>query len=135
MDRSLGRIPLGVDISEGMLRYAADRLPVAPARSRSRAVTPPFADGSLPAVVAVTVHRHAHLPGRTARGRPRPGARPGYRDAGWTTASWTDQGLRDKVGATHLPLPGLLHAVLDAGLTFERFAEASPMVLAWRAGN
>ncbi len=64
--------------------------------------------------------------------------RPGYREAGWTTASWTDQGLRDKVGAAHLPLPELLHAVLDAGLTFERFAEGgepSPMVLAWRARN
>ncbi|MEA5361180.1 methyltransferase domain-containing protein [Amycolatopsis sp., V23-08] len=108
--RSLGRTPLGVDVSEGMLRYASGRLPVA----RGDAVALPFASGALPAVVI----------------------RPGYREAGWTTASWTDQGLRDKVGAAHLPLPELLHAVLDAGLTFERFAEGgepSPMVLAWRA--
>jgi hypothetical protein len=62
--------------------------------------------------------------------------RPGYLDAHRTTASWTDQGLRDKVGASHWPLPALLHAVLDAGLTLERFAEGggpTPTVLAFRA--
>ena len=31
--------------------------------------------------------------------------RPGYLDGAWTKTSWTDQGVRDKVGATHLPLP------------------------------
>jgi hypothetical protein len=62
--------------------------------------------------------------------------RPGYTDGHWTKASWTDQGVRDKVGATHLPLPSLLHAFLDADLTLERFAEGAkpvPVVLAVRA--
>jgi SAM-dependent methyltransferase len=159
--RSLDRTPLGVDVSEGMLRYAADRLPVA----RGDAGALPFASGSLPAVVAVMVHTDMPAYPAVLREVARvlaPGGvfvhvgvhpcfcggfadrsderavviRPGYREAGWTTASWTDQGLRDKVGAAHLPLPELLHAVLDAGLTFERFAEGgepSPMVLAWRA--
>jgi SAM-dependent methyltransferase len=36
--------------------------------------------------------------------------RPGYLDGHWTKASWTDHGVRDKVGATHRPLPELLHA-------------------------
>jgi hypothetical protein len=49
--------------------------------------------------------------------------RPGYLDGGWTTDSWTDQGIRDKVGAVHRPLPEFLHAFLDAGFAFERFAE------------
>jgi hypothetical protein len=62
--------------------------------------------------------------------------RPGYLDGHWTRASWTDQGVRDKVGATHLPLPALFHAYLDAGLTLERFTEGGeliPTVLAVRA--
>jgi hypothetical protein len=40
--------------------------------------------------------------------------RPGYLDGHWTKASWTATGVRDKVGATRLPLPGLVHALLDA---------------------
>ncbi len=61
--------------------------------------------------------------------------RPGYLDGHWTKASWTDQGVRAKVGATHRPLPELMHAFLDAGLTLERFAESgepTPVVLAVR---
>jgi SAM-dependent methyltransferase len=62
--------------------------------------------------------------------------RPGYLDSSWTKESWTDQGIRDKVGAEHRPLPELLHAFLDAGLTLERFAEGgapTPVMLAVRA--
>jgi hypothetical protein len=62
--------------------------------------------------------------------------RPGYLDSYWTKASYTDQGVRDKVGATHMPLPGLLHAFLDAGLKPERFAEGGapvPTTLSVRA--
>lgn len=62
--------------------------------------------------------------------------RPGYLDGHWTKASWTDQGVRDKVGATHLPLSALFHAFLDVGLTIERFTEGgepTPTVLAVRA--
>jgi hypothetical protein len=43
---------------------------------------------------------------------------------------------RWKVGATHLPLPALLHAFLDAGLTLDRFTEGgtpTPIVLGVRA--
>jgi hypothetical protein len=43
--------------------------------------------------------------------------RPGYLDGRWTKASWTDQGVRgDKVGATHFPLPELMHVFPDASL-------------------
>jgi SAM-dependent methyltransferase len=62
--------------------------------------------------------------------------RPGYLDGHWTKASWTSEGLRDKVGATHRPLPDLMHAFLGAGLAPERFAEdgePTPAVLAVRA--
>jgi hypothetical protein len=64
--------------------------------------------------------------------------RPGYRDSHWTKASWTDKGVRDKVGAAHFPLPRLLHAFTDAGLVLDRFAEGgtpTPQVLAIRAGK
>jgi hypothetical protein len=65
--------------------------------------------------------------------------RPGYLDGHWTKASWSDQGVRDKVGATHWPLPDLLHAFIDASLMPERLAEGgeggepTPVVLALRA--
>jgi hypothetical protein len=62
--------------------------------------------------------------------------RPGYLDRHWTKASWSTQGVRDKVGATHWPLPELLHAFLEAGFTLERFTEGgrpTPTVLAVRA--
>ena len=54
--------------------------------------------------------------------------RPGYLDGHWTKASWTTQGVRDKVGASHWPLPALLHAFLDAGLRFTRFSEGGTPV-------
>jgi hypothetical protein len=44
--------------------------------------------------------------------------------------------VRDKVGATHWPLPELLHAFLAAGLSLDRFAEGgtpTPTMLAVRA--
>jgi hypothetical protein len=62
--------------------------------------------------------------------------RPGYLDSYWTKESWTDKGLRDKVGAMHRPLPELLHAFLDAGLTLERFPEGgapTPIMFAVKA--
>lgn len=62
--------------------------------------------------------------------------RPGYLAPHSTTESWTDQGIRDKVGAAHWPLAGLLNAFVDAGLRPERFAEGgepTPVVLAVRA--
>ncbi|EOD66378.1 class I SAM-dependent methyltransferase [Amycolatopsis vancoresmycina] len=159
--RDPGRTPLGVDVSAGMLRHAAARLPVA----RGDATALPIASGVLPAVVAIMVHTDMPAYPAALREAARvlaPGGvfvhvgvhpcfcggfadrsdsravviRPGYREPGWTMESWSDQGLRDKVGATHLPLPALLGAVVEAGLVFERFAEGgapTPTVLAWRA--
>ena len=159
--RELGWIPVGIDLSGAMLRHARGRLPIALADAGRL----PVWDGCVPAVIAVMVHTDmpaypAVL--REAARVLRPGGvfvhigvhpcfcggfadrsdpaevliRPGYLDGHWTKASWTDQGIRDKVGAIHLPLPSLFHAFLDAGLTLERFAEGAeptPAILAVRA--
>jgi SAM-dependent methyltransferase len=159
--RSLGWTPVGVDLSTGMLRRAGDRLRV----MQADAGRLPVAGGCVSAIVAVMVHTDmpgypAVL--REAARVLRPGGalvhvgvhpcfcggfadrsdpaavviRPGYLDGHWTKASWTDQGVRDKVGATHLALPELFHAFLHAGLTLERFTEGgepTPAVLAVRA--
>ncbi len=50
--RQLGWTPVGVDISTGMLRHAAGRLPIA----QADVVRLPIQDGSLPAAIAVMVH-------------------------------------------------------------------------------
>jgi SAM-dependent methyltransferase len=159
--RELGWTPVGVDLSSGMLRHARGRLPVVQADAGRL----PLRDNSVPAVVAMMVHtdmpEYPSVLREVARVL-RPGGvlvhvgvhpcfcggfadagdpaavviRPGYLDGHWTKESWTDQGIRDKVGATHWPLPELLHAFLDAGLSLERFAEGgapTPVVLAMRA--
>jgi SAM-dependent methyltransferase len=159
--RALGRTPVGADVSAGMLRHARGRLPAV----RADAERLPVRSGSFGTVIAVMVHTDmpaypAVL--REAARVLRPGGvfvhvgvhpcfcggfadradpeavviRRGYEDGHWTTASWTDRGVRDKVGASHWPLPDLLNAFLDAGLTLERFTEGgtpTPAVLAVRA--
>jgi SAM-dependent methyltransferase len=159
--RDLGWTPLGIDISAAMLRHARGRLPAA----RADAACLPVRDRCLPAVITVMAHtdmpaypavlaeaaRVLQPGGRLVHigvhpcfcggfaDRSDPAAvviRPGYLDGHWTKASWTTNGVRDKVGATHLPLPSLMHAFLDAGLTPERFAEGGqpiPITLAIRA--
>jgi SAM-dependent methyltransferase len=156
--RELGWSPVGVDLSAAMLRRARGQLPIAQADAGRL----PLRDGCVPAAVAVMMHtdvpeypavvrevarvlrpggRFVHVGvhpcfcgGFADRSDPRAVlVRPGYLDQRWTKASWTDQGVRDKVGATHVPLPDLLHAFLDAGLALERFAEGgapTPVVLA-----
>ncbi len=159
--RELGWTPVGVDLSAGMLRHARGRLPIA----RADAERLPIRDSSVPAATAMMVHTDMPAYPAVLREAARVlrsdgifvhvGVHPcfcggfadrgdlnavvirsGYLDSHWTKASWTDQGLRDKVGATHRPLPDLMHAFLDVGLTLERFAEGgepTPAVLAIRA--
>jgi SAM-dependent methyltransferase len=159
--RELGWSPIGVDRSAGMLRHASPRLPVV----RATAECLPFADRSLRCIAAVMVHTdmpaypvilreaarvlepsgvlvhvgvHPCFCGGFAD-RSDPDAviiRPGYLDHHWTTDSWTDQGLRDKVGASHFSLPELLDAFIDAGFHLDGLAEGGapvPAVLAVRA--
>jgi len=144
-----------------MLRYASGRLPAV----RADAVQLPVRDGCLPAAITVMAHTdipaypavlaeaaRVLAPGGTFvhigvhpcfcggfADRSDPAAvviRPGYLDGHWTKASWTTRGVRDKVGAAHLPLPSLIHAFLDAGLAPEQLAEGgqpTPVMLAIRA--
>lgn len=159
--RTLGWTPVGIDLSAAMLRHATGRLPIA----RADAAHLPIRTGSVPAAITMMAHTDMPSYPAVLREVARvlaPGGvfvhvgvhpcycggfadrtdadavviRPGYLDGHWTKASWTDRGVRDKVGATHRPLPELLHAFLDAGLTLDRFAEGgapTPVVLAIRA--
>jgi ubiquinone/menaquinone biosynthesis C-methylase UbiE len=161
--RALGWTPLGADLSAGMLRHSRGRLPAV----RADASRLPVRDGSVDVVITVMAHTdmpdypavlreavrvlrnggilihigiHPAFCGGFAD-RSDPAAvviRAGYLDGHWTTASWTANGVRDKVGAIHLPVPELLHAFLDAGLVLERFAEGGgpvPVMFAVRAGK
>lgn len=150
--RDLGWSPIGVDLSTGMLRHARARLPI----TQGDVARLPIRDRSVPAVIAVMIHTDVpdypaavrevcrvlqpggvfvHIGvhpcfcgGFADRGDPEAVViRPGYLTGHWTTASWTDQGVRNRVGATHLPLPELMHAFLDAGLTIESLAEGGPI--------
>ncbi|ARQ67581.1 class I SAM-dependent methyltransferase [Streptomyces marincola] len=159
--RDLGWTPVGVDLSGGMLRHARGRLPVA----RADAARLPVRDASVSAVLSVMVHTDMpdySAVVREAARVLRPGGalthigvhpcfcgafadrrdaeavviRPGYRESHWSRESWTDQGVRDKVGASHLPLPALLGAFTAAGLVLDRFAEGggpTPVVFGLRA--
>ncbi|WUH98972.1 class I SAM-dependent methyltransferase [Spirillospora sp. NBC_00431] len=159
--RSLGWSPVGVDLSAGMLGYAKGRLPIV----QGAAERLPIASGVVPAVIAVMVHTDMpEYPAvlREAARVLRPGGvlvhvgvhpcfcggfadrtdpaavviEPGYVDGHWTKASWTTQGVRNRVGSSHWPLPELLGAFLKAGLTLDGFAEGGtpvPAVLAVKA--
>jgi SAM-dependent methyltransferase len=155
--RSLGYVPIGIDVSAGMLRHARSRLPIV----RANGETLPFPDASFSCVLAVMIHSdvtdYSAILREASRVLVRGGyfvhigvhpcfcggfadrtdseaivVRPGYLDAQWTKDSWTDQGLRDKVGAKHLPLAELLRTFIDVDLVLENFKEGgspTPMVL------
>lgn len=157
----LGWTAMGVDLSLGMLRHAAARLPVA----RADATRLPVPDRSIDAVIAVMVHtdlpdyrpvldeirrvlrpdgRFVHVGvhpcfcgGFADRADPQAVViRPGYLDGSWTTVSWTDQGIRDKVGASHLPVAELMNALVDTGFELQRVSEGgepTPIALSLRA--
>lgn len=62
--------------------------------------------------------------------------KPGYLDGRWTTDSWTNRGVRDKVGAVHFPLASLLNTVMHAGFLLNQLSEGAqptPVVLSFRA--
>ncbi len=161
MVRGLGWTPIGVDLSAGMLSHARGRLPIA----QADAVHLPVTSSAVAAAITVMVHtdmpRYPDVLREVTRVL-RPGGSlvhvgvhpcfcggfadrsdtaavmigPGYLDGNWTTESWTNQGVRDKVGAAHWPLPDLMHAFLDVGLMIERLFEGGapvPTVLAIRA--
>lgn len=159
--RELGWTPVGVDLSAGMLRHAVGRLPIV----RADVERLPVADRSVDAVIAMMVHTdmpnypavlsevarvlrsdgvfvhigvHPCFCGGFADHTDRDAVviRPGYLDRYFTFESYTDQGIRDKVGAMHRPLPELLNAFLDNGLSLERFdegGEPTPVMFAVRA--
>ena len=159
--RNLGWAPVGVDVSSGMLRHARSRLPIVQADGEAL----PFGNASFPNVVSVMIHTDVADYAAVLREAWRiliPGGsfthvgvhpcfcggfadradaaaiviRPGYLDGHWTKQSWTDKGLRDKVGASHLPLPALLRSFIDAGFVLDSFREGGkpiPTVLAVRA--
>lgn len=147
----LGWRPVGVDISAGQLRHAREEMPVA----QADATALPFGDGMLGAAVCVLAHTdvpdyaavvrearrvlkpggvfvhlgvHPSFVGAFAdRGDPadvRIDASYHRRDRRWD--SFTQHGVRAKVGAWHTPLPDLLHSALDAGLTLTRVVEGGP---------
>lgn len=157
----LGWNPIGVDLSERMLGYAAPRLAVA----LGDAAHLPVRTGSAAAAIAMLVH--TDMPGypeilRDIARCLRPGSvlvhigphpcfcggfadrsdreaiviRRGYQETHWTKASHTNVRLRDKVGAMHRPLAELLNAFAGAGFRLERFAELggpTPLMLAIQA--
>ncbi|MEV4343858.1 class I SAM-dependent methyltransferase [Actinoplanes sp. NPDC049596] len=151
--RGLGWAPLGVDLSARMLAYGKGRLPVA----QGDATRLPVRDAAVEVVVALMVHTDMpDYPGvlREIARVLKPGGRlvhigvhpafcggfadrtdpaaviiePGYLDGQWTRHSWTTEGVRNRVGAAHYPLPKLFGAVLAAGLTLTGFAEGGSPV-------
>jgi SAM-dependent methyltransferase len=158
--RRLGWDAVGVDLSAGMLRHATARMPVI----QGDAYRLPLRSASFDATLAVMVHTdlpeyepalgeifrvlkpgglfvhigvHPCFCGGFAD-RSSPEAiviRIGYLDGTWTTESWTNQGIRDKVGASHLPLADLLNVMIRIGFQPERFSEGgepTPIVLSAR---
>ncbi|MEV0273263.1 methyltransferase domain-containing protein [Hamadaea sp. NPDC050747] len=149
--RNLGWRPVGVDLSTGQLRHARRVLPVAAADAAAL----PIATGSVDLAVSILTHTdlpdYPRVIGEAARvirsgGRfVHVGIHPcftgafadrsdpariivdgGYhrRERRWD--SFTTQGVRNRVGAWHLPLADLLNAFRAAGLEIVDTVEAGP---------
>jgi SAM-dependent methyltransferase len=158
--RALGWRPAGLDVSSAQVRYARARLPVVLAD----AARPPLRRGTLAAISAVMCHTDIDDYAATCRAlspalrpggifahvgvhpcyvgafadRSEPGRvliTPGYWQRERRFDAWAPQGVRARVGATHLPVSDLLNALASAGLTIERVLEAGhpvPDILAIR---
>lgn len=158
--RSLGWTPLGLDLSAGQLRHARRRMPVAVAD----AARPPLRPGTLAAVSSILCHTDIDdyaAACRTLGPVLRPGGifahvgvhpcfigafadrsdpatvriSPGYWRRERRFDSWSSRGVRDKVGATHLPVGDLLNALTGAGLAVQDVVEIGspvPDILAVR---
>lgn len=149
--RDLGWRPVGVDFSAGLLRHATARQPVA----RGDAAALPVASSSVPAAVAIMCHTDVDdypavlreiarvlMPGGrfvhigvhpcfcgafSDRSDPNgPVLGPGYRRTERRFDAWNPEGVRARVGATHLPLDALLTAPIEAGLTLTGVREGGP---------
>lgn len=147
----LGWRPVGVDISAGQLRHAMTEMPVV----QGDATALPFRDGVAGAAVCVLAHTDVPDYAKVVREASRVlspggvfvhvGVHPSFVgafadrsdpaqvrvDASYHRRerrfdSFTPHGVRAKVGAWHTPLPDLLHAALDAGLTLTRVVEDGP---------
>lgn len=148
---ALGWTPVGLDLSVRQLRYAAPRLPVLAAD----ATRLPVADAVVPAALCVLCHTDVpdyHAVVREAARVLRPGGRfvhvgvhpcfvgafadrsdpnavvidPGYHLTHRRFDAWSPHGMRARVGAWHLSLSALLHALLDAGLLLDAVEEGGP---------
>ena len=158
--RELGWTPVGADISMGQLRHARGRMPV----MMADAARLPIRAGSIGAVAAVACHTDMPDYAALCRAAARVlapggmfahvGVHPcfigafadrsdpervivsaGYWRRERSFGAWSPHGVRARVGAVHLPLSGLLSAVIGAGLVVERVIEAgepTPDVLAIR---
>ena len=159
--RELGWTPLGTDISSGQLRYAASVMPVV----RADATRSPIRPGGVAAVTSVLCHtdiddyaalcvaafealspggRFAHVgvhPCFVGAFVDRSNGRrvliePGYWRRERRFEAWTPDGVRVRVGATHLPLGELLGVVIAAGLVVDavvELGEPTPDILAIQA--
>lgn len=163
--RSTGRRVVGLDVSADQLRFAKEvadavvraggsRLPFATGSFDAvaaiwvstdvddlAAVLRESARVLRPGGAFVFLGVHPCFNGPGVENRP-DGSRlvhPVYRTTGWQETSpwWEPSGVRVHVGMRHIPLAGLLNAVVDAGLRLERFVEPGedevPFVLALRA--
>jgi SAM-dependent methyltransferase len=147
----LGWSPVGVDVSRGQLRYAKARMNVACGAAEAL----PVASDGVDAAVCVRCHTDVPDYAAVVRDVARtlkPGARfvhiglhpcfcgafadrsdldrivlkPGYRDTSLSFEAWSPHGVRARVGAWHLPLAGLIRAVVDAGLLITDIVEDGP---------